>query len=53
MKFKNFAGLLLSGNNEAVNKKLAKCVYKPGGYMYKHVIVFAITHSVCKLSNCT
>lgn len=53
MKFRNFTVLLLSGNNEAVNKKLAKCVYKPGGYMYKQVIVFAVMHCVCKMSICT
>lgn len=47
MKFRNFTILLLSGNNEAVNKKtLAKYAYKPGGYMYKQVIVFAIMHHV-------
>lgn len=47
MKFRNFTILLLSGNNEAVNKKtLAKYAYKPGGYMHKQVIVFAIMHHV-------
>lgn len=35
-----------------VHKKQANRVYKPGGYSYKQVLVFAVMYCVCKTSIC-
>lgn len=48
MKLKNFAVLLLSGNNKAVNKKLTECIYKPGGYTYNYTLCLQNEHLYLK-----
>lgn len=52
-KVEEFYYFIAFWKQRGCQQKLAKCIYKPGGYVYQQVIVFAIIRCVCKRSICT